>query len=90
MPGGTLEQPLHWLLFTAPQRASYPRCPLDVPWLQASVRWEAERALEPLRRLPQLLSQAMPVTPEVLGPAPSVSLLGCACCLNEAVHPWLA
>ncbi|GAB4815945.1 hypothetical protein N2152v2_002991 [Parachlorella kessleri] len=43
--------------------------------LEASVRWEAERALEPLRRLPQLLSQAMPVTPEVLGPAPTGPLL---------------
>jgi hypothetical protein len=37
--------------------------------VQAAVRDEAQRSLDPLRRLPELLQQAMPVTPDlVLGP----------------------
>jgi hypothetical protein len=48
--------------------------PFLLPLLQAAVRWEAERALEPLRRLPQLVAQAMPVTPEVLGPDRSLTV----------------
>ena len=32
------------------------------------MRDEAARSLDPLRRLPELVAAAMPVTPEVLGP----------------------
>ena len=32
------------------------------------MRDEAARSLEPLRRLPELVAAAVPVTPEVLGP----------------------
>ena len=34
--------------------------------LGAAVRSEARRSLEPVRRLPELLAAAMPVTPEVV------------------------
>lgn len=40
--------------------------------LQAAVRDEAARSLDPLRRLPELVAAAMPVTPEVLGPDSSL------------------
>ncbi|PRW33600.1 hypothetical protein C2E21_7497 [Chlorella sorokiniana] len=40
--------------------------------LEAAVRDEAARSLDPLRRLPELVAAAMPVTPEVLGPDSSL------------------
>lgn len=45
--------------------------------VQAAVREEAYRSLEPLRRLPELLAAAMPVTPEVLGPLDRALVGGC-------------
>ena len=54
---------------------SVPSCPAHIPALPAglrcmqdAVREEAYRSMDPLRRLPELLQQAMPITPEVLGP----------------------
>ncbi len=47
--------------------------------MQVAVRGEAARSLDPLRRLPELVAAAMPVTPEVLGPDSSlVSASVCA------------
>lgn len=54
--------------------------------LQAAVRDEAARSLDPLRRLPELVAAAMPVTPEVLGPDSSlVSASVCAGWLSLGV-----
>lgn len=45
--------------------------------VQAAVREETYRSLEPLRRLPELLAAAMPVTPEVLAPLDRALVGGC-------------
>ena len=68
------------LLPCVPDLAPHLSPPACLP-AQDAVRWEAERALEPLRRLPaalpQMLAEAMPVIPEVVAPG------------GSQVRPWL-
>lgn len=51
------------------------------------VRQEAARSLEPLRRLPQLLADAMPVVPEVLPPSTSSPQAVSALCVLWRAGP---